>query len=188
MSVEKKTIRSDIPGSHVFLNGNVGYVGSTIDGGTRRLVVTRDVTLNGEISSCNYLVIEGVVQAASFTARRMDILDGGLFNGTAEVQDCVIAGRFEGKLSVLGRLTVKPSGRICGDVEYGMLEVEAGGKITGQLTPLDLPEAVVAAPLPVLTVLPPISAQNNVEPLFSSDEDDTAPTGRTTAYRRGTRV
>ena len=187
MSIEKKTIRSDIPGSHVFLNGNVGYVGSTTDD-MRRLVVPRDITLNGNIASCNYLVIEGVVQAEGFSARRMDILDSGLFSGSAEVQDCVIAGRFEGKLTVLGRLTVKPTGHICGTVDYRLLEVEAGARIEGQLTSMPMPEAVAPAPMPVLTVLPPAQTQSNVAPLFSSEEDDKAITGRASAYRRATRV
>jgi cytoskeletal protein CcmA (bactofilin family) len=193
MSVEKKTIRSDIPGSHVFLNGNVGYVGSAADGGTRRLVVTRDISLNGDISACNYLVIEGVVHADSFSARRMDILDGGLFCGNAKVRDCVIAGRFEGKLSVMGRLTVKPTGQICGDVEYGVLEIESGGKVEGQMNSLAEAEETVA--MPVLAVLPPIPvqnpipAQNNIEPLFSSEEEEgQSVTGRASAYRRATRV
>ena len=186
MTIEKKTIRSDIPGSHVFLNGSIGYVGSTTDD-MRRLVVARDITLNGNIGSCSYLVIEGVVQADTFSARRMDILDSGLFCGTAEVQECVIAGRFEGKLSVHGRLTVKPTGQIFGEVEYGVLEVEAGAKIEGQLTSIVLSEAAEAAPAPVLSVLPPIPAQNNVKPLFS-EEENSGVTGRATAYRRAARV
>ena len=155
--IEKKTIRSDIPGSHVFLNGNIGYVGSTADE-ARRLVVARDISLSGRIGACAYLVIEGVVQAESFTTRRMDILESGLFCGTAEMQECVIAGRFEGKLSVLGRLTVKPTGQIYGEVEYGILEVEAGAKIEGQM--LCVAPAVVEAPVAV-------PVQDNVEKLFA---------------------
>ena len=166
MSVEKKTIRSDIPGSHVYQNANVGYTSSPVDG-VRRLVVSRDITLNGTISDCNYLVVEGVVQATDFSARRMDILATGMFCGTAEVTDCVIAGRFEGKLAVLGRLTIKPSG--------------------GQMTPVAVAGAEEPASVPVLAVLPPVSVQNN-EPLFSSEEDDTGITGRATAYRRAARV
>jgi cytoskeletal protein CcmA (bactofilin family) len=187
MSTEKKTIRSDIPGSHVFLNGNIGYVGSTMDD-MRRLVVSRDITLSGDISACSYLVIEGVVHADTFSARRMDILDSGLFCGRAEVHDCVIAGRFEGKLSVLGRLTVKPTGQIYGEIECGVLEVEAGAKIEGHLTPIVMAETVATAPAPALAVIPPASVQqNNVEVLFS-EEEDKAVAGRATAYRRAGRV
>jgi cytoskeletal protein CcmA (bactofilin family) len=102
------------------------------------------------------------------------------------VQDCVIAGRFEGKLFVHGRLSVRATGRICGDVQYSALEVEAGAKIEGPLTAVTQ-EIQDVAPVPVLAVLPPV--QDNVEPLFSSeDDDDTNVTGRSTAYRRATRV
>lgn len=175
MTIEKKTIRSDIPGSHVFLNGNIGYVGSTADD-ARRLVVARDISLSGQISACAYLVIEGVVQADSFTTRRMDILESGLFHGTAEMQECVIAGRFEGKLSVLGRLTVKPTGQIYGEIEYGILEVEAGAKIEGKMT--------CVAPLAVEPPAPLEIVADNVEKLF---DDTPVVTERTTAYRRAAR-
>jgi cytoskeletal protein CcmA (bactofilin family) len=163
MTIEKKTIRSDIPGSHVFLNGNIGYVGSTTDD-LRRLVVARDITLNGDISACSYLVIEGVVQADSFAARRMDILETGLFCGMAEVQDCVIAGRFEGKLFVRGRLTVKPTGQVYGEVSYSLLEVEAGAKVEGSLSPLPVEK-------PEQPAIPAPLALANVAPLFQPEEE-----------------
>lgn len=191
MTIEKKTIRSDIPGSHVFLNGNLGYAGSPADE-IRRLVVTRDICLSGTIDACNYLVIEGVVEAQSFTARRMDILDTGFFRGAAEVQDCVIAGRFEGKLTVLGRLTVKPTGQIYGDIEYGTLEVEAGGRLEGRTSSLSA--AAIDEPAneqEPLTALPPATvmmpAVDNVEPLFSEEEEQSF-SGRKAAYRRAGQV
>ncbi len=191
MTTEKKTIRSDIPGSHLFLNGNTSHVGSAADD-LRRLVVARDITLTGNISSCNTLVIEGVVEAEKFSGNRMDILGCGLFSGTAEVRDCVIAGRFEGKLTVRGRLTVKSTGRIAGNVEYGALEVETGAKIEGKMIPVAQPEAHEAAS--ALTVLPSSQSKpegdvqerkHNIEPLFS-DEEDAA--GRPAIYRRAARA
>ncbi len=132
MSVEKKTIRSDIPGSHVFLNANIGYVGSPADE-ARRLVVSRDIFLQGQIGACDYLVVEGTVQADAFTARRLDILESGVFSGIATVHDCVIAGRFEGTITVHGRLTVKSTGQIRGEIAYGAMEAETGAKIEGQM-------------------------------------------------------
>lgn len=173
MTVEKKTIRSDIPGSHVFLNGNVGYVGSTTSEASR-LVIGRDISLQGQIASCDYLVIEGVVQADTFSARRMDILESGLFRGVADVQDCVIAGRLEGKLSVHGRLTVKSTGQIYGTVEYGTLEVETGAKIDGQMTSV----------LPPVAVSSPADTNNNVEELFIPEEGQKAASGPAKSYRR----
>ena len=139
MTIEKKTIRSDIPGHHTMLS-NTGYnIGSQPQDEGRRLVVGRDITLNGDIASCDHLVVEGTVNAQSFTARRIDILEVGKFSGNAEVTDAVIGGSFDGKLVVSGRLTVKSTGRIKGEISYGSLEVEAGARIDGQIV------AVVAA-------------------------------------------
>lgn len=147
MSIEKKTIRSDIPGHHTMLNA--AYSGSPQEEG-RRLVVGRDITLNGDIASCDHLVVEGTVHAQSFGARRMDIMESGFFAGSAEVVDAVIAGRFEGKLKVSGRLTVRATGRLYGEVEYGTLEVEGGAKIEGHLAAQAA--AVVEALIPAAVV------------------------------------
>lgn len=167
MSVEKKTIRSDIPGHNTFMNGSISYAGSTQEEG-RRLIVGRDISLNGDIGCCDHLVVEGTVNAQGFSARRVDILEAGFYAGSAHVQDAVIAGRFEGKITVTGRLTVKSTGRLYGEVEYGTVECEAGARIEGQMNVMTPP---VAAEQPVLTA--PL-VNDNVENLFeSSDEEST---------------
>lgn len=142
MSIEKKMIRSDIPGHQTLLAGSSAEE-------ARRLVVGRDISLCGSISSCDHLLIEGVVEAESFTARRMDILETGLFAGMAEVQDAVIAGRFEGRLVVYGKLTVKAAGRVLGEITYGTVEAEAGARIEGHVAVLP-PPVVEQQPLPVV--------------------------------------
>lgn len=139
MTVEKKTIRSDIPGHNSYLNGSISYGGSPQDE-FRRLIVGRDISLSGDIAACDHLVVEGVVQALTFSARRMDILEPGLFSGSCEVQDAVIAGRFEGQLTVPGRLIVKSTGRIHGEISCGILEVESGAKIEGRMSSLAFAE------------------------------------------------
>lgn len=166
MIIEKKpVVRSDIPGSHIFGAAQVASVSED----ARRLVIGRDISLRGEINSCEHLIIEGVVQADVFTASRMDILESGLFRGTAEVCDCVIAGNFEGKLTVHGRLTVKSTGCIQGEIEYGMIEIDAGGKIEGRMTFI-APPAVVETSTPAAETNAALSG--NVEPLFSPESED----------------
>lgn len=193
MSVEKKTIRSDIPGHHTFLNGSVGYVGSSSEE-ARRMIVGRDIGLSGEISACEHLVVEGTVQAAMFTARRLDVLEPGLFAGAAEVQDAVIAGRFEGRLVVSGRLTVKSTGRLYGDIQYGVLEVEGGGRMEGQIAAVAAPEArVIETPQePEVSGNTEPEVPNNVERLFDAkagereegDGGEEAAPRRPQAFRR----
>jgi len=150
MTVEKKTIRSDIPGHQNMISGGIsGYASPQEEG--RRLTVGRDITLNGDIASCDHLVVEGTVHAQSFQARRMDVLECGYFAGSAEVQDAVIAGRFEGKIKVHGRLIVKATGRVYGEIEYGTLEAENGSRIEGQLLVLAPVAAEIAQPILVQT-------------------------------------
>jgi len=144
MSIEKKTIRSDIPGHHTMMINAAPYSTSPQEE-SRRLVVGRDITLNGNIGSCEHLVIEGTVEAQTFSARRLDILEAGVFTGSAQLQDAVIAGKFDGKLHVTGRLTVKSTGRITGEIDYGTLEVEAGARIEGAMKPIVV--AVETAPM-----------------------------------------
>lgn len=152
MTIEKKMIRSDIPGHQNYLNGSALQTAMTGEEASR-LIVPRDVAVIGKISACHHLVIEGTVQAESFCAQRIDILEPGLFIGVAEVETAVISGCFEGRLVVMGKLTVKSTGRICGDIEYGMLEMEAGARIEGQLMALppaivqDMPYAETAMPM-----------------------------------------
>ena len=170
MSIEKKMIRSDIPGHQTLLACSAPEE-------SRRLVVGRDISLCGSISACDHLLIEGVVEAESFTARRMDILETGLFAGMAEVQDAVIAGRFEGRLVVHGKLTVRAAGRVMGEITYGTIEAEAGSRIEGHVAVLP-PPVVVAQPVPVAP-----EPANDVVPLDTQAYEE-MPEERTSVFRR----
>ncbi len=99
----------------------------------RKLIVGRDISLNGEINACDYLVVEGTVEARVREGKRIEITDTGLFRGTVEIEEADIGGKFEGDITVRGRLRVRSTGRIEGKVQYGELEVEAGGQLEGDV-------------------------------------------------------
>ena len=117
----------------------------------RRLIVGRGITLTGEISACDHLVVEGRIEATLRDCKRIDVAEGGVFKGSAEIDEADIGGRFEGDLSARTRLTLRGTGAIAGTVRYGELAVEAGGKITGTIEPLG--ETAAVTPLS-----PPASA------------------------------
>ncbi len=162
MTVEKKTIRRDIPHST--------HLSTVSADDARRLVVPREVTLSGDISACENLVVDGTVQAALFTARRLEVTETGFFGGKADVQDAVIAGRFEGKLTVTGRLVVKSTGHVYGEIMYGSLDVHAGARIEGQISPAPVP---VAAAKPAVATVAAAPLPSNVEPLFDTQAGET---------------
>lgn len=114
-----------------------GPSGSETTGdGESRLTIGRGITMSGEIEACDYLLVEGTVEAALKGARALDIAESGTFYGTVEIDNATVAGRFEGDLTVSGRLTVRASGVITGTISYSELAVEAGAVIEGALTPM----------------------------------------------------
>ena len=103
---------------------------------SRKLIVGRDISLNGEISSCDRLMVEGSVEASISDCREIEIAQTGHFKGTAEFDNADIAGHFEGSLTVRDRLLIRATGRVSGEVRYARLEVQSGGRIAGTIDEL----------------------------------------------------
>lgn len=104
--------------------------------GDRTLTIGRGINMSGEIDACDHLVVEGTVEAALKGAKVLEIAESGTFYGTVEIEEATIAGRFEGDITVNGRLTIRASGAITGSIAYRELEVEAGALLDGRMTPL----------------------------------------------------
>ncbi len=99
----------------------------------KTLIVGREISLSGDITTCDKLIVEGKVEANLSDSRFVEIAETGIFKGTIEIDEAEISGRFEGRLTVKGRLHVRASGRVYGDVEYGEIEIERGGQIAGDV-------------------------------------------------------
>ena len=97
----------------------------------KTLIVGREISLNGQITACDRLVVEGKVEASLSDSRFIEISETGTFKGNADIEEAEIRGRFEGKLSVTGRLLVSGTGRVVGEIRYGQIEIELGGQISG---------------------------------------------------------
>ena len=103
----------------------------------KKLQIGQGITLSGEIEDCEYLYVEGTVEAALKGASVLEIAESGAFYGTVEIDEATIAGRFEGDLTVKGRLTIEATGSITGSIAYKELAVEAGASLDGKVTPLN---------------------------------------------------
>jgi cytoskeletal protein CcmA (bactofilin family) len=44
-----------------------------------------------------------------------------------------VRGRFEGSLTVRNRLLIRATGRVNGTIRYGQIEIECGGRISGDV-------------------------------------------------------
>ncbi|MBF0372549.1 MAG: polymer-forming cytoskeletal protein [Alphaproteobacteria bacterium] len=112
----------------------------------KRLLVGRDISLSGAITACDKLVVEGRVEANLTDAGSIEIADGGLFKGNAEVDEAEIGGAFEGGLVVRKKLVIRSTGKVQGTVRYGRIVIEAGGEVTGTIEVLQPEPAALALP------------------------------------------
>ncbi|HVI90645.1 MAG TPA: polymer-forming cytoskeletal protein [Dongiaceae bacterium] len=110
---------------------------------SKKLIVGRGINLNGEIRTCDSLVVEGTVEAVLSDCRSVELAPTGQFKGSATIEVADISGRFDGELTVNGRLTVRATGKVLGKIRYGQLEIERGGIISGTIEAL--PETAQAA-------------------------------------------
>jgi cytoskeletal protein CcmA (bactofilin family) len=116
----------------------------------KRLIVGEGLSLSGDITACDLLVVEGSVQVTLNDTRAIEISESGRFtNGKAAVEEATISGVYEGELTVRGRLLVRGTGRVNGTIRYGELEVERGGRLSGTIEILEAkPAAATAAAKP----------------------------------------
>ena len=112
----------------------------------RKLIVGRGISLSGEITACDHLVVEGRIEVRLKDCRIVEIAEGGVFKGSADVHLADIGGRFDGDLSVRERLNVQGAGVISGSVRYGEIAVAAGGRLVGRMEPMEPIEGLEEEP------------------------------------------
>ncbi len=100
----------------------------------RKLTIGQGITMSGEIENCDQLLVEGTVEATLNGAKLLDIAETGIFYGSVDIEEAVIAGRFEGDLTVDGRVTIESTGTVIGTITYRELTVEAGANIEGKIS------------------------------------------------------
>jgi cytoskeletal protein CcmA (bactofilin family) len=114
--------------------GDAAGFSSTIKEGGSRLMVGPNIKLKGvEITDCDTLMVEGLVEA-TMNSRVIQITEQGAFKGVAEVEQAEIRGEFDGSLTVRQKLMIYATGKVTGTIRYGKLVVEDGGQISGDIT------------------------------------------------------
>ena len=114
------------------LAGHKAVVSAEENAGSK-LTVGPNIKLRGvEITDCDTLVVEGLVEA-TMDSRVIQIAEQGAFKGSAEIDVAEIHGEFNGNLTVRDRLTIFSTGKVTGVIRYGKLVVEEGGQLSGEI-------------------------------------------------------
>jgi cytoskeletal protein CcmA (bactofilin family) len=109
----------------------------------RTLIIGEGISLSGEVTSCDRLIVEGTIEAKLEKCQHVIIAETGVFNGNASTENADVRGRFQGELVVRKRLLIRAGGHVSGTITYGEIEIESGGKISGAI---EEPGAVSIAP------------------------------------------
>ena len=101
--------------------------------GGSKLTVGPNIKLKGvEITDCDTLVVEGLVEA-TMDSRVIQIAEIGSFKGSADIDIAEIRGLFDGNLTVRQKLTIYATGKVTGKIRYGKIVIEEGGQLSGEI-------------------------------------------------------
>ena len=114
------------------LSGTASTAAAPLEGGSK-LTVGPNIKLKGvEITDCDTLVVEGLVEA-TMDSRVMQIAEQGAFKGSADIDVAEIRGQFNGNLTARQKLVIYSTGKVTGTVRYGKLVIEEGGQLSGEV-------------------------------------------------------
>jgi cytoskeletal protein CcmA (bactofilin family) len=99
----------------------------------RTLTVGEGLSLSGTIGACDRLVVAGTIKADVANCRDLEISQTGSYAGSAKIEYAEIGGKFEGTIEVSGRLRILATGKVTGTVRCAQIEVERGGRISGDV-------------------------------------------------------
>lgn len=122
------------PSSLTAQQGGLATATAPAKEGGSKLTVGPNIKLKGvEITDCDTLVVEGLVEA-TMDSRLMQIAEQGEFKGSAEIDIAEIRGVFDGNLTVREKLVIHSTGKVTGKIRYGKIVIEEGGQLSGEIS------------------------------------------------------
>ena len=122
------------PSSLTAQQGGLSAAAAPAKEGGSKLTVGPNIKLKGvEITDCDTLVVEGLVEA-TMDSRLMQIAEQGEFKGSAEIDIAEIRGVFDGNLTVREKLVIHSTGKVTGKIRYGKIVIEEGGQLSGEIS------------------------------------------------------
>lgn len=97
-------------------------------------VIGRSVTIHGELSGKEDLYMDGIVEGTiSLPDSRLTVGPNARVLADIEARDVVIYGSVEGNIRAAGRIELRESGVMKGDIVAGRLSIEENASIKGRV-------------------------------------------------------
>ena len=132
-------------------------------------IVREDAIFKGEIRNCRQIEIYGYVEG-DVAAQSLLVHESGRCYGTVKTDQAEVHGTLQGDVVVKHLISIRSSGSVTGNVQYGQLAMEIGANLSAEVR--NVPPSI-AGDLD-LTVAKGRSVKVNLEDLNAVDPDDAA--------------
>jgi cytoskeletal protein CcmA (bactofilin family) len=116
-----------------------GTWGTSVAGHQGLLVIREDTIIKGEIRNCRQMEVYGYVEG-NVAADTLLIHPSGQCYGTVKTESAEIRGTLQGDVVVKHLISIRDTGSVSGNVQYGALAMEPGGNLTAEMR--NVPPAV----------------------------------------------
>jgi len=97
-------------------------------------VIGKSVTIRGELSGSEDLFMDGEIDGTiTLTESRLTVGPNARIRADINVQDVVVFGKIEGNVRATGRLELRQSASIVGDIQAGRLSIEESASLRGRV-------------------------------------------------------
>jgi len=97
-----------------------------VEGTSSQNIISQGTKIVGDFNSEGDFRVDGVIEGNIKTSGKVVVGKSGFIKGTLQGTDAYFEGKFSGKLSLSGTLTLKTAAHIEGEVIVGKLSVEPG--------------------------------------------------------------
>jgi cytoskeletal protein CcmA (bactofilin family) len=112
-------------------------------------VIGKSVTIRGDVTGKEDLFLDGVVEGTiSLPESRLTVGPNARVMADVDAQEMVIFGLVEGNLRVAGRIELRESAVMKGDIVAGRLSIEENASMKGKVELLETATAEVSSRLP----------------------------------------
>ncbi|WOD45068.1 bactofilin family protein [Hwangdonia lutea] len=97
-----------------------------VEGTSSQNIISQGTKIVGDFNSEGDFRVDGIIEGNIKTTGKVVVGKAGFIKGTLQGTDAYFEGKFSGKLSLSGTLTLKSASHIEGEVVVGKLAVEPG--------------------------------------------------------------